>query len=66
MLAASCIDRRQRLGDAVDEPSAADEAGARMRLRLRDQVLGAAEADLEADVIDRSGNSGADSPARRP
>src|SRR5262245_47304998 len=48
------VDRRQRLGHAVDERLAADEPGARMVERLRDQVLTAAEADLEADVVDRT------------
>ena len=48
------VDRRERLGHAVDERLAADEADARIAKRLRDQVLGSAEADLEADVIDRS------------
>ena len=41
------VDRRQRLGHAVDERLAADEADARIAKRLRDQVLTAAEADLE-------------------
>ena len=45
------VDRGQRLGDGVDEAVAADEAGARIGLRLRDQMLGAAEADFEPHVI---------------
>ena len=51
-------DRGQRLGHAVDERLDADEAGARMLLGLRDQVLAAAEADLEADVVDRLRETG--------
>jgi len=50
---AEFIDRDQRLGHAVDEWLAADEAGARMRLRLRDQVLGAAKANLEPYTFDQ-------------
>ena len=57
------VDRRQRLGHAVDERLAADEADARIAKRLRDQVLGPTEADLEADVVDRAGNSAARSCA---
>src|SRR4029077_5330496 len=48
------VDRRQRLGHAVDERLAADEADARIAKRLRDQGLTAAEADLEAGGIDRA------------
>ena len=45
--------------------SAADEADARMRLaRLRDQVLGAAEADLEMDIVDRDRKQRCELPAR--
>ena len=47
------VDRRQRLGHAVDERLGADEAGARIGLRLPDQMLGAAEADFEPNVVDR-------------
>ena len=47
------LDRGERLGHAVDERLDADEAGARIALGLRDQMLAAAEADFEADVIDR-------------
>ena len=45
------VDRGQRLRHAVDERLDADEAGRRIALGLRDQVLAAAEADLEADVV---------------
>ena len=43
----STFDRRQGLGDAVDEGLAADEPDVGMSLRLGDQMLAAAEADLE-------------------
>ena len=46
------VDGRERLGDGVAVAVAADEAAARGCLRLRDQMLGAAEADFEADVVD--------------
>ena len=44
----------QRFGHAVDEGVAADEADGRMRLRLRDQMLAAAEADFQPDVVERA------------
>ena len=47
------IDRRQRLRHSVDERLGADEPAARIGLRLRDQVLSAAESDLQAHVVDR-------------
>jgi hypothetical protein len=43
------IDAGQRLGDAVDERFAADEADIAMGPRLGDEMLAAAEADLEPD-----------------
>src|SRR3954453_9400646 len=43
------VDRRQGLGHAVDERLASDEADLRMTLRLRDQMLGAAESHFETD-----------------
>jgi hypothetical protein len=46
------VDRRQRLGHAVEEGIRADEADVRMRLRLRNQVLCAAETDLQPHLID--------------
>ena len=42
------IDGDQRLADGVEKPIGADETRVRMRQSLRDQMLGAAEADLEA------------------
>ena len=50
---AELVDRDQRLRHAVDERLASDEAGARVSLRLRDQMLRAAEADFEPHVVDR-------------
>ena len=44
------FDGGQRFGHAVDERLDADEAGVRLRLRLRDHELAAAKADLELDV----------------
>ena len=43
------LDRRQRLGDAVDERLAADEPERRIGLRDMRQMLAAAEADLEPE-----------------
>src|SRR5262245_5550701 len=43
-------DGGQRLGDALLERLAADEAGVRISFRLPDHVLGSAEADLEPDL----------------
>ena len=57
LVSLSLVDRDQRLGDAVEKAVGADEADARMRLGLRDQMLGAAEADLEPHVVDACGNS---------
>ena len=45
------LDGRQRLADGIDETVAADEAAARVGLRLRDQMLGAAEADFEPYLV---------------
>src|SRR5579883_1792486 len=44
------FDRRQRLGDAVDERFGADEADIAMRQGLGDQMLAAAKADFEPDL----------------
>src|SRR5690606_5360661 len=41
-------DQRERLADPLDEGLDADEADVRVGLRLADQMLAAAEADLEA------------------
>ena len=46
------VDRGQRLGHAVDERLDADEAGARIALGFRDQVLAAAEAAFQPHVVD--------------
>ncbi len=51
---ARALDRRQRLGHAVDEGLDADKAGLRPRLRLRHQGFAAAETDLEGDFRDRN------------
>ena len=50
---AAGLDLRQDLGHAVDVGLAADEAGLGMSLGLRDQMLAAAEPDLELDLVDR-------------
>ncbi len=47
------VDRHERLGHAVDERLGADEADAGTGLGPPDQMLGAAEADFELNVIDR-------------
>ncbi len=47
------LDRGKRLGHAIDERLAADEAGARICQCLRDQMLAAAKADFQPHVIDR-------------
>ena len=52
------VDRRQQLGDAVDERLAADEADIGILARLRDQMLAAAEADLEPDFARRKCEQG--------
>ncbi len=49
------VDGHECLGDSVDESVRANEADARVGLRLRDQMFGAAEADFEAHVIGRAG-----------
>jgi hypothetical protein len=54
ILQLAAFDGRKRLGHAVDERLDADEAGARPRLRLRDQIFAAAKADLELNVVDRN------------
>src|SRR5580704_11932550 len=51
VLQLAAFDGRERLGHAVDERLDADEAGARPRLRLGDQIFAAAEADLELNVV---------------
>ena len=50
---AAALDRRQRLGDAVDERLAADEADVGMGERLGDEMLAAAEADFEPQLARR-------------
>lgn len=50
---AGLIDMRQQFGHAVDEWLAADDAHVAICLRLRDQVLTAAEADFQPYVINR-------------
>ena len=42
---------------ALMKAVAADEAAVRMRLRLRDQMFGAAEADFQPHVVERLSNS---------
>ncbi len=49
------LDTRQHLGHGIDESVAADEAGARMFRRLRKQMLAAAKADFQADLLDLVG-----------
>ena len=61
------FDLRQDLRHAVDIGLAADEADIGKRLRFRDQMLAAAEADLEPDILESPSNmsasrSGADVP----
>jgi hypothetical protein len=46
------LDLRQDFRHAVDIGLAADEPGVGKGLRLRDQVLAAAEADFEPDILD--------------
>ena len=46
------VDRRQRLGHAVDERLDADEARARMLRGFGDQMLAAAEAAFQPDLVD--------------
>ena len=46
------LDLRQDLRHAVDIGLAADEADVRKGLRLRDQMLAAAESDFEPDIVD--------------
>ncbi len=46
------LDRDQRFADGVDETVRADEADARMGLGLRNQMLGAAEADFQPHRVD--------------
>jgi hypothetical protein len=43
------LDAGQRLGDGVDESIAADEAGAGVFRRLREQMLAPAETDFQPD-----------------
>ena len=58
------LDRCQRLGHAVDERLAADEACARMAPGLGDQVLAAAEADFQADIVRHHRTARASRPGR--
>ena len=59
------VDRCKDLCHAVDERLAADEAAARMVLGLADQMLAAAETDLEAQLIDRNRKQIVERPWRR-
>jgi len=52
---APLFDGGEKLGDAVDIGLAADEADARVGRGLPGEVLAAAEADLEPDILDRCG-----------
>ena len=52
------FDRGERLGHPVEERLDADEAAGRIGSRLRDQMLGAAEADLEPDLTTGDGKQG--------
>src|SRR5262245_35720484 len=47
------VDRNERLGDRINESVGGDESDPGVDLRLRNQMLGAAEADLEPQRIDR-------------
>ena len=62
------LDLRQDLCHAVDIGLAADEAGVREGARFRHQMLAAAEADLEPDIVEPPGasNSLARSPGALP
>ena len=59
------VDRRQQLGDAVDEGLAADEADVRLFARPGGQMLAAAEADLEPEFAGANGRTGS-RPRARP
>ncbi len=63
---ALCVDRRQCLRHAVDEWLDADEAAIGIKLRLRDEVFGTAEADFEPYLADGMGNSSARSAGAEP
>src|SRR5882724_9850432 len=52
VLKLALVDRRQRLGHAVDERLDADEARARMQQGLRNQMFAAAEAAFQPDLVD--------------
>src|SRR6185437_13649615 len=49
------LDLAEQLGDAVLEDLAADDADVAMRRRLGGEMLAAAEADLEPDIVHRRG-----------
>src|SRR5208283_4267946 len=53
ILQAGILDRRQRLGHAVDERLNADESRPRPRRGLRNQVFTPTKADLELHLVDR-------------
>src|SRR4051794_26845079 len=52
VLELALVDRRQRLGHAVDERLDADEARARMLRSFGDQMFAAAEAAFQPDLVD--------------
>ena len=52
------LDRGECLGHPIEERLDANEAAGRVALGLRDQMLGSAEADLEADFAWRMGKQG--------
>ena len=47
------VDRNERFSDSIHECIGPDESGPRVSFRLRDQILRAAESDLEPQIIDR-------------
>ena len=51
---AAILDGAEQAPHAVDEGLAADEADVLMLLRLPQQMLARAEADLEPDLVDRN------------
>jgi hypothetical protein len=59
------LDAGQGLGDGIDESVAADEAGAGMLRRLRQEMLAATETDFHADFLDLDGEQGAQVRGRR-
>src|SRR5476649_1214259 len=59
------IDGGERLADGVHEGIAADEAAARVRLRLRDKMFGAAETDFQPHLVERNIEQSAQIGGRR-